>query len=87
MTYTEKPAFENLGTWVQGREEFDEERGLAFCAKIFEEGSHYGIDGGRISKLEIRAGNEILCSYDRGWDVRPSEEVTPFYESILAQFN
>ena len=31
-------------------------------------------------------GNEILCSYERGWSVEPKEEVKPFYESLLAQF-
>lgn len=85
--FQEKTVFQSYGTWVKGREEFNEELDITFCAKVFAEGSSFGIDGGRISKLEIRLGNEILCSYDRGWDIEPSEEVTPFYESILAQFN
>ena len=82
-----KPVFQIHGAWVEGHEEFDGEIDIIFCAKVFAEGSHFGIDGGKISKLEIRIGNEILCSYDRGWDIEPSEEATPFYESILAQFN
>lgn len=88
MNYTTKPAFQNLGTWIEGSEDFDGELTLKFTAKVFETGSEeYGIDGGKISKLEIRLGNEILCNYDRGWDTEPTEEVKPLYESILAQFN
>ena len=82
-----KPVFQTLGSWVEGSEEFGGELEITFCAKVFTKGSPLGIDGGKISKLEIRLGNEILCSYDRGWDIEPSAEVTPFYESILAQFN
>ena len=82
-----KPVFQTFGAWVKGREESDGELDITFCAKVFAEGSPFGIDGGKISKLEIRLGNEVLCSYDRGWDIEPSTEVTPFYESILAQFN
>jgi hypothetical protein len=87
MTYTKKAAFQNLGTWVTGSEEIDENLKLTFCAKVFDEGSDYGINEGKISKLEIRFGGEIVCNYDRGWDVRPTKEVKPFYDSILAEFN
>lgn len=79
--------FRTFGNWVEGHEDFDGELDLTFCAKVFKEGSPLGIDNGKISKLEIRLGNEILCSYDRGWDIKPDEEVASFYESILAQFN
>ena len=87
MKCTTQPANQNLGAWVLGSEDFDGERELRFYAKVFEEGSEYGIDAGKISKLEIRLGNDILCNYDRGWDIEPTEEVRPFYESILAKFN
>jgi len=87
MEYTKNPAFQKLGNWIKGREEFDENLDITFCAKVFEESSEFGIDGGKISKLEIRLGSEILCNYDRGWDVYPTEEVLPIYEGILAQFN
>ena len=45
-----------------------------YAAKVYETGSKLGIDGGRVSKLEIRRDGEIVCSYDRGWDVEPQEE-------------
>lgn len=60
---------------------------FTFSIKHFDEGSVFGIDEGRISKLEIRKGSKILANYDRGWDVEPTEEVREVYEAILEKFN
>ena len=50
-------------------------RTYTFSAKVYPEGSDYGIGGGKISKLEIRKANgETLLSYDRGWAKGPSGE-------------
>ena len=88
MTITTKPAFQGLCTWITGTTDFDGERELRIQAKVFEEPSEtYGINGGKISKLEIRIGNEIIANYDRGWDIEVPEEAQPLYESFLAQFN
>ena len=51
--------------------------------KHFEEGSEFGIDGGRISKLEIRIKGEVTCRDDRGWDIEPEDEATVQAYSIL----
>lgn len=32
----------------------------------------YGINGGKISKLTLKADGEIICNYDRGWDIEPT---------------
>lgn len=45
-----------------------------FWMKRYDNGSEWGIDGGRISKLEIKRGDEIICRYDRGWDIQPADE-------------
>ena len=88
MTITTTPAFQNMGTWIKGTEDFGDGRELKFCVKVFGEPSEvFGIDGGKVSKLEIRLGDEILANYDRGWDIEPADEVRPFYENILARFN
>ena len=47
-------------------------------AKIYDEGSKYGIDGGRVSKLyvwrESEDDEEMIIVYDRGWTTpRPDE--------------
>lgn len=47
-----------------------------FWVKCFDEASQYGIDNGRISKLCLKRKDTIVCNYDRGWDIEPSDEET-----------
>ena len=78
MTYTALPQ----GPWTKGTvDSFD------FYIKHFDTGSEYGIDGGKISKLEIRKDEKILACYDRGWDIKVPEEAKTAYNKILAEFN
>jgi hypothetical protein len=60
-----------------------------YWVKHYEEGSEFGIDGGRISKLTIRRLNDHrdLCNYDRGWDIKPAGEVRAVYAMILEKYN
>ena len=44
-----------------------------FWVKSFKTGSQFGIEGGRISKLLIKRDGEVVCNYDRGWDVNPKD--------------
>lgn len=54
-----------------------------FEAKSFDEGSIFGINGGRVSKLCIKRldtyGNGkdwfdgVIVNYDRGWDIKPKK--------------
>jgi hypothetical protein len=44
-----------------------------YWIKQYDIGSVYGIDGGRISKLMIKRGNKIVCNYERGWDIEPTD--------------
>ena len=44
--------------------------------KQYDEGSEFGIDGGRISKLQLKRDGKTVCNYDRGWDIRPVDENT-----------
>ena len=44
-----------------------------YWVKQFDEGSEFGINGGRVSKLTIKnenTGKEVV-NYDRGWDIKP----------------
>ena len=55
-----------------------------YRVKHFDEPSEkYGIDGGRISKLMIKRNGEIVCNYDRCWDIKPVDEDTEFMLAIL----
>jgi len=61
-----------------------------YWVKHFEEGSQFGIDGGKISKLTIRKLGETrdLCNFDRAWDVEPTgEDVETVYAIILQKYN
>lgn len=54
-----------------------------YWMKQYEEGSPFGIDGGRISKLMLKRNGEIVYNYDRGLDVAPVDENTAFALEIL----
>ena len=44
-----------------------------YWVKAYDEGSEFGIDGGKISKLRITIDGYTVVNYDRGWDVEPDE--------------
>lgn len=60
-----------------------------WSVKRYEVGSVFGINGGGISKLFIKAENgEYFCSYDRGWDVKPKTQAAKLaFEMLLEKFN
>ena len=44
-----------------------------YWVKHYEEPSEtYGINGVKISKLMIKIDGQIVCNYDREWDVEPT---------------
>ena len=66
--------------------------GYDYWVKHYEEPSEvYGIDEGRISKLEIRKHGEskTLVNYDRDWDVEVPEDadVQAVYVLLLKKYN
>ena len=59
-----------------------------YCIKVYGEGSEYGIDEGRISKLMLKRDGRIVCNYDRGWDIRPRDTDTrQALESLKKTYN
>lgn len=59
-----------------------------YWVKRYDSGSEYGIDGGRISKLELRIDDRKVCNYDRGWDIKPTcEEAEKALAILLEEFN
>lgn len=56
---------------------------IKYWVKHYEEPSEYGIEGGRISKLTLRAGDEEIANYDRGWDIEPKTENAEIALAIL----
>ncbi len=61
-----------------------------YWVKAYDEGSEFGINGGKISKLQIRINGETVVSYDRGWDIEPDENdeaALIAYSICLDQYN
>ena len=54
-----------------------------YWMKQYDEGSQYGINEGRISKLMLKRNGETVCNYDRGWDMEPADENTATALAIL----
>ena len=70
------------GMWREGSIKIGEDI-FRYWIKQYGGGSVYGIEGGRISKLMIKRGGEIVCNYDRCWDIKPVDEDTEFMLAIL----
>jgi hypothetical protein len=86
--------FDSSTNWINGTiGEYN------FTAKHFDEVSDFGINGGRVSKLEVWKGkynfNNVLFNYDRGWDQEPETdelknvlaELLKHLESLPIRFN
>ena len=56
---------------------------IHYWIKVFDEPSRFGIDGGRISKLTLKRKGEIVCNYDRGWDMHPVDQDVEMALQIL----
>jgi len=71
--------FDNEDNWVQGKAGM-----YSFDAKLFNDPSMYGIDGGRVSKLSISSlHGMIVANYDRGWDIEPNEEILDYFDAVM----
>ena len=56
---------------------------VRYQVKSYEEGSEFGIDEGRISKLWLQIDGQEVANYDRGWDMRPTCEAAELALCIL----
>ena len=76
------PANEEKRLWHEGTLRVHESI-FHYWYKQYDEGSEYGIDGGRISKLMLQRNGETVCNYDRGWDIKPTDPDTELALEIL----
>jgi hypothetical protein len=79
-------SFPDGSNWVKGTVNDGE---FSFESKLFDEGSLYGINEGRISKLTIWKGKDFLwdgtvINYDRGWDIEPGEECQELFNEVVS---
>jgi len=54
-----------------------------YWMKVYETGSEWGIDGGKVSKLMLKRNGEIVYNYDRGEDVAPVDADTELAVQLL----
>ena len=58
-----------------------------YWMKVYEEGSQFGIDGGKVSKMMLKRNNKVVCNYDRGWDIEPADPDTQLAVETLLYGN
>lgn len=61
-----------------------------YWVKAYDEGSEFGINGGKISKRRITMDGQTVVNYDRGWDIEPDEDdqaVMIAYSICLQSYN
>jgi len=60
--------------WKNGIIEIEGNK-VEYFAKIFDEGSIFGINNGRISKLTLEINGKMVLNYDRGWDIKAKNSI------------
>ena len=73
---------EDTGMWKEGSLKINESV-FHYWIKEYEEGSQFGIDGGKVSKLMLKRDGKVVCNYDRGWDIEPADPDTQLAVEIL----
>lgn len=73
--------------WTEGSIKVKESI-IHYWIKRFDEGSEFGIDGGRISKLMLKKNGRIVANYDRGWDTLPDgDDAKIAYAILIKEYN
>lgn len=74
--------------WEQGSLLIDG-TSVKYWVKHYDEPSEiYGLEGGRISKMELRIDDRVTLNYDRGWSVVPEDEISQTaYMVLLKKYN
>ena len=61
---------------------------VQYWCKHFDEPSGYGIEEGRISKLELRQDGRTVYNYDRGLDMPPqTKEAEAALAILMKEYN
>lgn len=70
--------FDNSSNWVSGKC-----GDYKFEAKLFDDGSVFGINNGRVSKLSLRLNGRTVLNFDRGWDIDVCKATKAEYTAIM----
>jgi hypothetical protein len=78
---------EEIKMWSKGIIEIDGTK-VSYEVKHFEEGSDFGIGGGRISKLVCLANEKTILHYERGWNKKPQTKLgKKAYKILKKKYN
>ena len=58
---------------------------VCYEVKVYDTGSVFGINEGRISKLWLSINGKMVANYDRGWDVEPTCKAAELALAILLE--
>lgn len=57
---------------------------VKYWVKHYDEPSEaYGLEGGKISKMELRIGGRVTLNYDRAWDIEPEDKASQLAYAVL----
>lgn len=70
--------FDNSSNWVSGKC-----GDYKFEAKLFDDGSVFGIKNGRVSKLSISLNGKTVVNFDRGWDIKVDKDEKAAFKAIM----
>ena len=59
--------------WTEGTFKINN-REYKYFIKKYETSSRYGVQRGKISKLDIKYKGKIIFSYDRGWSIKSTDK-------------
>lgn len=81
---------EELSMWLEGtigipvkKEAEKEYIAVHYTLKVYDEPSKFGINHGKISKLQLKQNGKIVANYDRGWDIHPTTKEAEMALCIL----
>ena len=80
----------NKGWKSQGTIQTKDGTKVSYAVKHYGLGSEWGIDGGKISKLEMQIDGETVALYDRGWARKPDANnpaAMTAYRTVLDMYN
>jgi hypothetical protein len=62
---------------------------IKYWVKHYDEPSEtYGLEGGKISKMELRIDGRVTLNYDRAWDIEPEDEISQTaYAVLMKKYN
>jgi len=74
--------------WEQGTLKIEGSIVKYYIKRYEEPSDEYGVEGRRISKMQLKINGKTTLNYDRGWDIEPEDEASQLaYGILIHEFN